>query len=162
MRMRRIRPLPILGNATHGYISTNSLFYWWVFQWINPDSETQHAWLILALSLFILGRNLARLPQYSQPMTGWALSAMVGGLLLHAAGFVAQQPRVSIVALLVYLWGILGLAGGGRWGRASMFPIAFMVFAIPVNALDSIGFWLQMWVVQSGFQHRAYVGDRRH
>ena len=45
------------GNANHGYIDTASLFYWWGFQWVNPGSETEHGWLILALSGWLLARN---------------------------------------------------------------------------------------------------------
>ena len=52
----------IWGNATHGYIASDSLFYWWFYQWVNPQSETEHAWLVLALSLFLLRRNLMRIP----------------------------------------------------------------------------------------------------
>jgi exosortase len=73
--------------------------------------------------------------------------AMLAGLLLHSAGFVAEQARLSILGLLLFSWGVVAFAGGERWERAAMFPLAFMVFAIPLNALDSIGFWLRMSVV---------------
>jgi exosortase len=146
------------GNATHGYIATKSLFYWWGFQWVNGESETQHAWLILALSLYMLRRNLRDKRTDGAAAAGAALTALVFGLLLHAVGFIAQQPRVSIVALLVYFWGVLALGGGPRWRRASAFPIAFMVFAIPVNAMDTIGFWLQMGVVRAGAHIAHLVG----
>jgi exosortase len=152
------------GNATRGYIATDSLFYWWGFQWVNPESETEHAWLVLALSLFLLRRNLRRAgPDPSTPGAA-AGAAFALGLLLHALGFVAQQPRLSIVALLLCAWGVLALAGGRRWGRASAFPLAFMVFAIPVNALDTVGFWLRMWVVQAGERvaHLVGIGVQRN
>jgi exosortase len=146
------------GNATHGYIATNSLFYWWVFQWVNRDSETQHAWLILGLSIFLLWRNLRRGGPDPRPAAGMAMAALVCGLLVHAVGYIAQQPRVSILALLAYAWGVIALSGGRRWAGASAFPIAFMVFAIPVNALDTVGFWLQMWVVRAGARIAHLVG----
>jgi exosortase len=146
------------GNATHGYIATNSLFRWWGFQWVNPDSETEHAWLVLALSVFLLWRNLGRVGPAGGPQDTAAAVALLCGLLLHALGFVAQQPRISILALLLFTWGILALAGGRRSGAASAFPVAFMVFAIPVNALDTVGFWLRMWVVQSGERISHWVG----
>ena len=38
------------GNANRGYIDTASLFYWWGFQWFNPDSEAEHGILILAIA----------------------------------------------------------------------------------------------------------------
>ena len=138
-----------LGNATRGYIATSSLFYWWGFQWVNPESETEHAWLILALSIFLLWRNTRRAGGDLRPRVTWAAPALICGLLLHGVGYIAQQPRVSVLALLVFSWGVIALAGGKRWGLAAAFPLALMVFAIPVNALDTVGFWLRMWVVQT-------------
>ena len=158
------------GNASLGYIKTTSLFYWWGFQWINPPSETEHGWLILGLSGWLLLRNLRRKGEGSGAMgagsdraegepTWPALVAMATGLALHALGFAAQQTRISILALLVFAWGVLRLAGGRRWGAAAMFPLAFMVFAIPLNVLDSVGFWLRLWVIKAsaGLAHRAGI-----
>ena len=52
------------GNSGRGYIDTASLFYWWIYQWNDPASETQHGWLILGLSAWLFWRNL------SKPETG--------------------------------------------------------------------------------------------
>ena len=140
-----------LGNATHGYIGTDSLFYWWGFQWVNPESETQHAWLVLALAVFAFWRNLASAARAeARPEPGLSGAVLAGALALHALGYVAQQPRLSILALLLYAWGCLLLGGGRRLGDASAFPLGFMVFAIPVNALDGVAFWMRLWVVKSG------------
>jgi len=140
-----------LGNSTRGYIGSASLFYWWGFQWVNPGSETQHGLLILGISAWLLARNLrsGAAPAQGEGACGLraAVAAMAGGILLHALGFVAEQARVSIVGLLLFAWGLASFAGGARWARAAAFPVAFMVFAIPLNALDSAGFWLRMWVV---------------
>ncbi len=168
------------GNANHGYIDTSSLFYWWGYQWWNPGSETEHGWLILALSGWLLARNLrargegrgasgdsgdsrAEAPASGLrcPASLWpAAAAMAGGLALHAVGFAVQQARISIVALLCFSWGVLALGGGRPWRRASAFPLAFMVFAIPLNVLDSVGFWLRMGVsrASAGLAHAAGIG----
>jgi EpsI family protein len=140
-----------LGNSTRGYIGTNSLFVWWGVQWINPDSETQHGLLILGISIWLLIRNgkanlsESRDANYLIP----AAAAMFAGMLMHTLGFIAEQTRISILGMLVFAWGIAAFAGGERWARAATFPLAFMVFAIPLSALDSAGFWLRMWVVES-------------
>lgn len=140
------------GNATRGYIETHSLFYWWGFQWINPPSETEHGWMILALSAWLFWRNARAEPAGpNPPKPGQALAAMAGGLLLHLLGYGVQQTRISILGVLLFAWGVLTLAGGRRWGRAAVFPLAFMVFAIPVNVLDTAGFWLRMWVIESSY-----------
>jgi EpsI family protein len=137
------------GNAGRGYIDTASLFYWWGYQWLNPASETEHGWVILALSLWLLWRGTPRSGRGAGSPAP-AVVAMVAGLLLHAAGFGAQQARISIVALLVFAWGVVRLAGGPLWGKAAAFPFAFMVFAIPVGLLDEIGLPLRLWVTEAG------------
>jgi EpsI family protein len=160
------------GNASRGYIPTGSLFYWWGYQWTNPASELGHAWLILPISLWLFWRNLQNAergspiadretqnPKLKTQNLG-AVSVMVVALALHALGFVAQQARISIVALLLFIWGVLRLAGGPRWGTAAVFPLAFMAFAIPVDVLDSLGFWLRVWVVKASaiIAHAAGIG----
>lgn len=158
------------GNSTRGYIDTASLFHWWVSQWLNPASEAEHGWLILGLAAWLWWRNLH--PPASAAVLGnestaptmrSAVAAMLGGLLLHAAGFAAQQARVSIVALLLFAWGVVALAGGRRCADAARFPLAFLVFAIPINVLDSVGFWLRMWVIEAStaLAHGAGIGVLR-
>jgi exosortase len=139
-----------LGNSTRGYIGSASLFYWWGFQWFDRGSETQHGLLILGISVWLVIRNLRLQPVgpgvgRSTVTAAWV--AMMGGLLLHVLGFISEQARASIFGLLLFAWGAIAFSGGPRWARAAAFPLAFMVFAIPLNALDSAGFWLRMWVV---------------
>ncbi len=152
------------GNATRGYIDTASVFQWWGRQWFDPASEAEHGLLIVGLSGWLFARNL-RAPakgegRGAREETQWpALVAMVAGLALNALGFAAQQTRVSIVGLLVFAWGVLRLGGGRRWGAAAAFPLGFLVFAIPLGALDSMGFWLRLWVIEAsaGLAHAAGI-----
>ena len=155
------------GNASFGYIKSASLFWWWGYQWVNPESETEHGLLILGLAAWLFWRNLRKNSAHgAYEPTGaydriWpAAVAMIAGLALHAVGFAAQQARVSVVALLLFTWGVLRLGGGRRWGAAAMFPLGFLVLAIPVNALDSAGFWLRLWVIKAsaGLAHAAGIG----
>lgn len=150
-----------LGNSTRGYIGSPSLFYWWGFQWVNPGSETQHGLLILAISGWLLWRNLRRPANGAHPggRASWgSAAAMLGGLAVHSAGFVAEQARVSILGLILFAWGLAWFSGGDRWARASAFPLAYLLFAIPVNALDSAGFWLRMGVVAASARIAHAVG----
>ncbi len=138
------------GNSARGYIDSRSLFYWWGYQWIDPRSETEHGWLILALSAWLLWRNLKigrPEPGTRSRGIGQALAAMLGGLAVHLLGYTMQQERLSIVGFLIFFWGLLALAGSRRWGRAAVFPLGFMVFAIPLNVLDTAGFYLRLSVI---------------
>jgi EpsI family protein len=154
------------GNATRGYIDTASLFHWWGFQWFNRGSETEHGPLILAISAWLLWRNLKGSAGF-QPATGdgrqdagatLAMAAMIAGLALNAVGFIAQQARFGIAGFLIFAWGALALGGGRRWARAAAFPLGFMLFAVPVNVLDTAGFWLRVWVVEASTPLAHAVG----
>jgi exosortase len=150
-----------LGSSTRGYLHTASLFYWWAYQWVNPESETQHGLIILAISIWLMVRNARSAPRGEDggdTVRLAAAAAMGFGLLLHVAGYVAEQARVSILGLLAFTWGVAALAGGRRWASAAAFPVAFMVFAIPVNALDSAGFWLRLWVVDASAAITHFLG----
>ncbi|MEO6004733.1 MAG: exosortase C-terminal domain/associated protein EpsI [Opitutus sp.] len=151
------------GNATRGYVNTASLPWWWISQWIDPRAETEHGWLILGLSVWMFGRNLRRTlsqtPSAADERGTASVSprsvgenvwvpacAIAAALAIHAIGFVAQQSRISIVGLLVFFWGVLAFVNR-RYARAAAFPLGFMVFAIPLNVLDSVGFWLRLAVI---------------
>jgi exosortase len=156
------------GNAVHGYIDSDSLFYWWAYQW-SPDSETGHGWLILGLSGWLLVRSLrtrgerreARGERHAEAGNLKSqisdlkfiapIGAMTGGLAIHLLGYTLQQGRVSILGLLLFTWGVIAAFGGRRWGRAAVFPVAFLVFAIPLNVLDTVGFYLRLGVIDTAW-----------
>lgn len=149
------------GNATRGYIVSSSLFYWLGLQWTDPASESQHGWLIFGISVWLVWRNLKnteRAPAVTEDKSETdalraelrtlllAAGALLGGLALHLLGYVMEQTRISIAGALLFIWGVLALGGGRRWGRAAAFPVAFMLFALPLNVLDSVGFYLRLGV----------------
>lgn len=163
------------GNASRGYIQSDSLFFWWTSQWWDPNAESEHGWLILGLSAWLLWRNLKNTEcgtrkaegqvrnelgaDQSAPVSAGVqpsafsvpLAALLLGLALHLLGYAVQQTRVSIVGFLLFTWGVLALGGGRRWGRAAAFPLAFMVFAIPLNVLDTVGFFLRVGVTDVAY-----------
>lgn len=156
------------GNSARGYIATDSLFYWWGYQWTNEGSETEHGWLILGISAWLLWRNLgvgsgegqapARPGSTSASRELGPPGAMLGGLAVHLLGYAMQQGRISIAGLLLFVWGLLAFFGGRRWRRAAAFPLAFMVFAIPLNVLDTLGFHLRLGVIEVAWQLAQLLG----
>src|SRR6186713_1477004 len=47
------------GNASLGYIPSRSLFTWWATQWTS-DPESEHGWMILAISCWLFWKNLRK------------------------------------------------------------------------------------------------------
>jgi len=141
------------GNATRGYIDTASALTWWIAQWFDPAAESEHAPLVVLLAVWLFVRNLRTSPtdaRVNEAIPSTALAAMLGALMLNLAGYAMQQTRVSLLAMFVFIWGILALAGGRRWARAAIFPAAFLLLATPLGFLETlgVGFYLRLGVTE--------------
>ena len=72
---------------------------------------------------------------------------LAAALLLHLAGYLIQQQRVSIVALFLGIYGLMGLAWGPAWLRACFFPFFLLVFCIPIATIaEPVTFPLRLLV----------------
>jgi exosortase len=128
-----------LGNSTFGFLDTSSLLNWIyiIGTATSGEAETDDHQMMIA-PLIVLGlfwwkrKELLR-----QPMAIWPPGlVLVGlGLLLHIVGYRVQQPRISIVALFVGIYGLMGLAWGPKFLRASFFPFFLFIFCVPFGTL---------------------------
>jgi len=145
------------GVSTFGYITTPSLPGWMLKVYLNPVSQDEvHGVLVpfLVLGLFWWKRKeLLAIPT----QTWWpALIGLALAALLHLVGYMVQQARVSIVAMFVGIYCLIGLAWGPRWMRHSFFPFVLFAFCIPLSSLpffnDRITFPLRLlsaWIVDA-------------
>ena len=139
-----------LGNSTFGYVDTASLFGWLYNAYNSPGSDDGHGNLIpfVVLGLFWWRRE----ELLAVPKRVWwpGLVMLAGAVLVHVAGYVLQQPRISVVGLFAGIFGLMGLAWGPAWLRASFFPFVLFVFCIPLGSLaEGITFPLRMVVAQA-------------
>ena len=69
------------------------------------------------------------------PLKMWlpGLGIFLAGVALHFFGYLIQEPHISIVALFVGIYGLMGLAWGPAWLRKSFFPFFLFVFCIPLG-----------------------------
>jgi len=144
------------GNSTLGYIHTSSLFQWlfFVYNIGGGDNATDDSYgnvipALVAGLFWWKRRELLALPLKVWWPGWWLLAAAV---LLHVAGFLIQQPLVSIVALIAGIYALMGMAWGPEWLRHSSYPFCLFVFSIPLTAhLNFILFPLRMlvcWLVE--------------
>jgi exosortase len=138
-----------LGNSTFGYVDTSSLFNWMftAYNSKSPTADDGHANLIpfVVLGLFWWKRK----ELLGQPMQTWwpGLLLVAGALALHVVGYVVQQPRLCIMALFTGIYGLMGLAWGARWLRASFFPFFLLAFMVPLGSLtEPVTFPLRLLV----------------
>ena len=138
-----------LGNSTFGYIGTPSLFGWIFAVYTNGGMSGDDAYGAL-IPFLVIGlfwwkrRELLALPLKIWPpallLVGW-------GVVLHIASYVVQEPRLSIVALFIGVYGLTGLAWGPAWLRHSFFPFFLFIFCVPTAVvLEPITFPLRILV----------------
>lgn len=154
----------ILGNSSFGYVRTPSLFQW-MFVAYNKESvisDDAHGNLIPFLVLGLMWWK--RKDLLSEPLRNWwpALFLVGLGLLSHTLGFIAQQPRLSIVGLFTGIYGLTGVVWGPRWLYASFFPYFLFVFMVPLGSLtEPITFPLRImvsWIVEHLFSGVLGIG----
>ncbi len=149
-----------LGNSTFGYIPTASVFHWMFnayvssptvgvrpspfespFLWLErvmegmSNSDDGHGLLVPLVVVVLLYLKRDKLLK-SVTGTWWpALILVVGGLVLHIFGYLIQQTRVSIVAMFIGVYGLMGLVWGRGWLRESFFPFVLFAFCVPLGSL---------------------------
>jgi len=133
-----------LGNSTFGYVPTSSLFGW-ILNASQGDESHLPLVPLAVLALFYWKRR----ELISQPLGLWppGLVLVAFGLVLHITGYMVQQQRVSIIGFFTGVYGLMGLAWGWRFMRASFFPFFLFAFCIPIGSLaERVTFPLRMLV----------------
>src|ERR1043166_9596926 len=141
------------GNSTFGYLHTTSLLRWlWVVCQPGPDAAARDDAHVLILPFLVLGLFWwKRKELIEKPMRTWpaALLVVALALMIHVVGYAAQQPKISVIALFLGLYGVMGLAWGPKFLRASAFPFFLFIFAVPLGQqADAITFRLRLLVCQ--------------
>ncbi len=111
-----------------------SIFQWLYNAWNQDDMDCSQGNLIpwvVAILFWVKRRELAA------SITGvwWPGLAVVGlALLIHILGFLVQQPRLSVIALCLGMYGLIGLVWGWRTMWKSFFPMFLFAFCMPLGS----------------------------
>jgi exosortase len=123
-----------VGISSFNFGTTDpSLFEWMRNAWNTPAMDCGHGILmpfVVAILFWVKRQELAA------SITGvwWPGLAVVGlALLIHVLGFLAQQPRVSMIALFLSLYGLIGVVWGRRTMWMSTFPMVLFAFCLPLG-----------------------------
>ena len=135
------------GNTADVRMFGPSAFRWMIMRWSDSTftlGEYSHGWIIPIVSgwaLWLKRDEIGRTPK----ATFWPAAALVAaGLLIHWIGARAQQPRLSLGALLIILWAVPCFLYGRGVGRLLLFPCGYLIFCIPMNFFDSFSFQLRI------------------
>ena len=123
-----------LGNSILGYVHTRSLFSWVYHSTTTGEGDDAYCNFVpfLVIGLFWWKRH--KLLNSSLQFWGPGLAILAIGMALQILAYGIQVPQLSIVALFVGIFGLMGLAWGTEWLRNSFFPFFLFAFYMPMGA----------------------------
>jgi exosortase len=126
---------------TNGRLSTAV----WAWQAWTPETNYEHAKLIPLIVAFLVWHDRDKLKRATVGSSGWGWLVLGFGLFLFVAGARTLQARLSLTALPFVLFGLVLYVWGRAVARVLLFPIAFLLFMVPLNFLTQATVPLQFF-----------------
>jgi exosortase len=134
--------LTLLGLVVllYGSILKGLIREWWV------DPDYGHGFFILPFSVFVLWRRRGRWMNTEITPSNLGLPVMTGAIGLLLLGSLGAELFMSRFSLLVLLAGMVIFLAGWKFLYEVAFPLAFLIFMIPLPAIiyNQITFPLQL------------------
>ena len=102
-----------------------------VYQWYN-DADYSHGFLVPILSAYLIWARRDKLRQVVKRPSAWGMIVVLGSLGLLFLGSLGAELSLARVSLLGTICGLIIYFSGWPVLRAMTFPMAFLLFAIPI------------------------------
>jgi len=135
----------LLGNTVEN-VNTRSAFRWMIARWGDKESfgaDYSHGYLIPFVSLAIIWNKRDEYFRATKKVCMMGLVVIMAALALHWVGAKMQQTRVSLISLIMLLWGIPLYFFGWQVAKLLIFPCSYLIFCVPLNFLDALAGPLQ-------------------
>ena len=136
----------LFGNTVEN-VNSSSAFVWMVSRWSDKQSfgaDYSHGFLIPFVSLAVLWHRREEIKLAPKQVCLWGLGVIVMALTFHWLGAKMQQTRISLISLILLLWGIPLYFFGWKLAKLLIFPCSYLIFCVPLNFLDALSGPLQM------------------
>jgi exosortase len=135
----------LLGN-TVADVNSRSAFTWMIARWgdkVSFGADYSHGYLIPFVSLGIIWYKRAEFFEAKKSICMAGLYVIIAALFMHWVGAKMQQTRISLISLILLIWGIPFYFFGWQIAKLLIFPCAYLIFCVPLNFLDALSFPLQ-------------------
>jgi len=105
-----------------------------VRQW-NNDADYSHGFLVPFLSAYLIWQRRDKLAQIARRPSNWGLVVVLGSLGLLFLGSLGAELFLTRISIIGTICGLIIYFSGWRLLRALAFPLAFLLFAIPIPAI---------------------------
>jgi exosortase len=118
---------------------------WAWIRW-KPEYNQEHSKLVPLVFLFLVWYHREALTKAKKAGSNWGLLLIGLGALLYVVAARALQARLALGALPLLFSGVLLFVWGKEVTRILAFPSAFLIFLIPLSAIEQTSFRLQFLI----------------
>ncbi len=122
-----------------------SIANWAWIRWL-PEYNQEHSKLVPFAFLFLIWYHRDALAKAPKEGSNWGLLPLGFGVLLFVVAARALQARLALGALPFLFTGVLWFVWGKRVARILAFASAFLIFLIPLSAIEQTSFRLQFLI----------------
>jgi exosortase len=122
-----------------------SIMVWAWNHWL-PNLNQEYGKLVIPISLGLIWYHRKEIRKAKKSGSNWGLAFLVVGFCLVLLGTRAQEPRITMLAIPLVIFGVVLFLWGREVARIVAFPIGFLWFMIPVGALQQTTFRLQFLI----------------
>ena len=105
-----------------------------VRQWYT-DPDYSHGFLVPFLSLYLIWEKRDKLAQVARKPSNWGILLVAGSLGLLFLGSLGAELFLTRISIIGTICGLIVYFSGWRFLRAIAFPLAFLLFAVPIPVL---------------------------
>lgn len=156
-RPARLQPilLGLLFAALYGPVFVQFL----IPRWLTDDSAT-HGWLVIPIALATVWyrrERLRRIPLSSHPGGLWVVAL---ALMMHTVEKALDINGPAPLSIPVYVAGMVWYLCGTAWLRELSFPIAYLLFMVPVpgGLTQAVSFPLRLLATNGSKAIAGYFG----
>jgi len=107
----------------------------WTYRGWNQENDQVHCWAIAPVMLIILWLRRAELRAVPKVPSARGMFFIVAGIITYVMSVRCLQPRFSIVAAPLIVYGTAEFLGGRAFARIFIFPCLLFLFMIPVGGI---------------------------
>ncbi len=105
-----------------------------VHQW-DTDADYSHGFLVPFLSAYLIWQRRDKLAEVVRKPSNWGVAVVLGSLGLLFLGSLGAELFLTRISMITMICGLIVYFSGWRLLRSMAFPLAFLLFAIPIPAL---------------------------
>ncbi len=159
-RVFRLNPLyclPMILLFSFTYMST---LRWMYDRFTIVDTYYSHGFLVPLIAAFLIWQKKDRLEKIPIVYSWWGLLIIVLALLLHLLGTIFYVFFTSGLSILILVFGISMFVFGPQRTKEVRFPLAFLLFMIPLpsSVINVVSLPMKMQVASLGAGLVKFLG----